>query len=35
MKRNSRGELESVELRPFELIALTIRPDDVAVTLQT
>src|SRR5258708_1635099 len=34
MKRNSRGELDAVELRPFELIAVTIAPEDISVAFQ-
>jgi len=34
MKRNSRGELEAVGLRPFELIAVTAGPEDISLALQ-
>lgn len=34
MKRNARGELEAIELRPFELIAVAIAPEDIAVAFQ-
>jgi hypothetical protein len=34
MKRNSRGELEAVELRPFELIAVTIGLEDISVAFR-
>jgi len=34
MKRSSRGELEAVELRPFELIAVTIGLEDISAAFQ-
>jgi len=34
MKRNSRGELEAIELQPYELISVTARPEDISVAFQ-
>ena len=34
MQRNPRGELEAVNLQPFELIAVTLAPEDIAVAFQ-
>jgi hypothetical protein len=34
VQRNPRGELEAVKLQPFELIAVIVAPEDIAVAFQ-
>jgi len=34
MKRNSRGELEAIDLQSYELISVTVRPENISVAFQ-